>query len=108
MTIIKYVIHTKDRGLVLAPKDLWTGYSFKIHGRPDSDYKTNPDDCRGILGGRVFVNNMPICFRGVTQKFVTLSVMEADIAAGIMVAKDMLYMYHLQSHWSLSRTSNDA
>ncbi len=33
LVLIKYVTHTKDRGLILAPKDLWsTGYSFKIHG----------------------------------------------------------------------------
>ena len=83
--------HTKNRGLVLAPKDLWsTGYSFKIHGRSDSDYATNSDERRRILGGRVFVNNMSICFRSVTQKFVTLSVMEAEIAAGVMIAQDML------------------
>ncbi len=63
MTLIKYVTHTKDRGLVLAPKDLWMiGYSFKIHSRSDSNYATNPDDCRSILGGRVFVDNVPICF----------------------------------------------
>ncbi len=43
----------------------------------------------------MFVNSMPICFRSVTQKFVTLSVMEVEIAAGVMVAQDMLYMYHL-------------
>ena len=96
MTLVKYVTHTKDRGLVLVPKDLWTtGYSFKIHGRSDSNYTTNPDDHRSILGGRVFVNSMPICFRSVTQKFVTLSVTEAEIAAGVMVAQDMLYIYRL-------------
>ena len=43
----------------------------------------------------MFVNGMPICFRSVTQKFVTLSVTEAEIAAGVMVAQDMLYIYHL-------------
>ena len=43
----------------------------------------------------MFVNCTPICFRCVTQKFVTLSVTEAEIAAGVMVAQDMLYMYHL-------------
>jgi len=50
---------------------------------------------RSISGGRVFVNCMPICFRSVTQKFVTLSVTEAEIAADVMVAQDMLYMYRL-------------
>ncbi len=55
---------------------------------------TNPDDHRSMSCGRVFVNNMPICFRSLTQKFVTLSVMEAEIAAHIIVAQCMLYMYH--------------
>ena len=68
---------------------------FKIHGRSKSDYATNPDDRRSISGGRVFANCRPICFRSVTQKFVTLSVTEAEIAAGVMVAQDMLYVYRL-------------
>ena len=65
--------HAKNSGLVLAPKDPWsTGYLFKIHGRSDSNYVTNSYDHRSILGGKVFVNGTPICFRSVTQKFVTL------------------------------------
>jgi hypothetical protein len=33
MTLLTYVTHTKDRGLAIAPRDLWsTGYKFKIHG----------------------------------------------------------------------------
>ena len=57
------------------------------------DYATSPDDHRSISGGRVFVNNVAISFRSMTQKCVALLVMEAEIAAGVMVAKDMLYMY---------------
>ena len=41
------------------------------------------------------MNGTPISFRSVVQKFFTLSVMEVEIAAGVMVAQDMLYMYHL-------------
>jgi hypothetical protein len=41
------------------------------------------------------VNDIPISFQSVTQKFVMLSVMEAEIAAGVMVAIDMLYIYRL-------------
>ena len=96
MTLLKYVTHTKERGLVIAPRDMWsTGYKFKVHGRSDSDYATNPDDRRSVSGGRVFVNDVPISFCSVTQKFVTLSVTEAEIAAGVMVAQDMLYVYRL-------------
>jgi hypothetical protein len=49
----------------------------------------NTDDRRSISSGRVFTNDAPISFRSVTQKFVTLSVTEAKIVAGVMVAQDM-------------------
>ncbi len=63
MTLMKYATHTKHRGLMIAPKDMWsTGYKFKIHGRSDSDYATNLDDCRSILGCCVFMNNVPTSF----------------------------------------------
>ena len=76
--------------------DMWrVGYKFRIHGRSDSNYATNPDDRRSILGGRVFVNDVPILFRSVTQNFMTLSVTEAEIAVGVMVVQDMLYVYRL-------------
>ena len=33
MTLLKYVTHTHERGLVIAPRDLWSmGYKFKVHG----------------------------------------------------------------------------
>ena len=63
MILIKYVTHTRRRGLLIAPKDMWRAdYKFKIHGRSDSDYAMNPDDCRSILGSCVFVNDIPISF----------------------------------------------
>ena len=47
------------------------------------------------------MNDIPITFRCVTQKFVTLSVMEAEIAVGVMVAQDMLYIYRLMESLEL-------
>ena len=38
------------------------------------------------------MDNVPILFRSAMQEFVTLSVTEAKIAAGVMVAQDMLYI----------------
>ena len=61
----------------------------------DSDYATNPDDCRSVSCGRVFLNNAPVTFWSATHKFVTFSVMEAESAAGVMIAQDMLYIYRL-------------
>ncbi len=63
MTIVKYGRHTKDRGLILVPKYLWsTRYSFKIHGRSDSDYATNSDDRRSISSSGVLVCSTPMYF----------------------------------------------
>ena len=98
MTLMKYVVSTRNRGLVLPPKALWDSgqnFKFEIWGRLDSDYATNPDDQRSVSGGRVFLNGAPVTFRSATQKFVTLSVTEAESAAGVMIAQDMLYIYCL-------------
>ena len=55
------------------------------------DYATNLNDHRSISGGRDFVNGTLI----VTWILVMLSMTEAEIAAGKMIAQDMLYLYHL-------------
>jgi len=36
-----------------------------------------------------------VVFKIATQKFVTLSVTESTSAAGVMIAQDMLYVYHI-------------
>ena len=103
--LIKYVMGTVDRGLVLFPDQKWDGSSeikFRIHGRSDSDYAANKDDRRSISGGVVHLEGCPITFRSSTQKFVSLSVTEAESAAGVMVAQDMLYVYRLLESIGLS------
>jgi len=95
---MKYVTATKNRGLVLSSDTVWDGskdHKFVIHGRSDSDYAANTDDRRSISGGRVFLDGAPVVHRSATQKFVTLSVMEAEGAGGVMIAQDMLYVYRL-------------
>ena len=84
--------------MILAPNTIWNGdkdFEFIIHGRSDSDYAANTDDRRSVSGGRVFLNEAPVVFRSATQKFVTLSVTEAEAAAGVMVAQDMLHVMRL-------------
>ena len=41
------------------------------------------------------MNGTPISFHSVTQKFVMLSVTDAEIAGVVMVAQDMMYVYLL-------------
>ena len=96
--LMRYIVATKERGLVLKPNALWDGnldFEFEIFGRSDSDYAANTDDRRSVSGGRVCLNACPLMFRSQTQKFMTLSVTEAEGAGGVMVALDMLYVYHL-------------
>lgn len=95
---MKYVVSTPERGLVLRPEGTWNGdkkYEFVVHGRSDSDYAGNTDDRRSISGGTVTVNGAHVIFRSATQRFVTLSVTEAETAAGVMVAQDMMYVYRV-------------
>ena len=50
----------------------------------------------------VYPKGFPNTFRISTQKFVTLLVTEAESAAGVMVAHDMLYVYRLLESIGLS------
>ena len=89
---------TENRGLVLAPDSHWDGskeFEFTIGGASDSDYATNPDDRRSVTGKRTLLNGAPVIFASATQRFVTLSVTEAESAAGVSEVQDMMYVYRL-------------
>ena len=93
--LMKYVIGTKNKGLVLSPDQIWDGnknFKFCIHGRSDLDNATNKDDQKSISGGQVILESSPVTFRSLTQKLVTLLVTKAESAAGV-IAQDMLYVY---------------
>ena len=75
-TAMKYIVATKNRGLVLSPDTMWNGgvdVEFEIHVRSDSDYVANIDDRRSISGGRVFLNGAPVFLRAQRRQIVTLS-----------------------------------
>ena len=56
------------------------------------DYAANTDDRHSVSGGRVCLKGCPVTFLSQTQKFAALSVTEAEGAAGVMTAHDMLYV----------------
>ena len=100
----RYIVGTPNRGLVLAPKRLWDGdmsFEFELHGRSDSDYASCKDDRRSVTGSRVFMEGAPVAFRSNTQKFVTLSVTEAESGAGVTTAQDMMFTYRLLTSMGL-------
>ena len=92
--IMQYCRDTPDRGLVLRPDAKWDGskdFKFRISGRSDSDYAGCPETRRSVTGTRVSLNGAPVSWRSSTQKHTTLSVTEAEMAAGVTCAQDMLY-----------------
>jgi hypothetical protein len=96
---IRYVRGTPTRGLVLKPSGNWDGkdrnFKFVIRGRSDSNYATDPESRRSVTGTVVYLNDSPIVFGSVTQKHVTLSVTEAELAAAVSLVQDMMYVYRV-------------
>jgi hypothetical protein len=91
---------TSNQGLVIRPSRLWNGskdFEFVIHRRSDSNYAADVDDRRSVTGCRTFLENSPVCHRSATQRHVisTLSVTEAEGAAGVTEAQDMLFVYNI-------------
>lgn len=92
---LAYIMGTSNRGLVIRPARVWDGskdFVFVIHGRSDSNYASDVDDRRSVTGCRTFLEGSPVCMRSATQRHVTLSVTEAEGAAGVTEAQDMLYV----------------
>ncbi len=76
------------------PTDKWDGkdknFTFKICGRSDLNYATDPESRRSVTGMIVYLNDAPIAFSCVTQKHVMLSVTEAELAAVVTMVQDMM------------------
>ena len=75
---IRYVRATPTRGLVLKPTGSWNdkdeNFMFKIRGRSNSNFTTDPESRTRVTGIIVYLNDVPIEFSSVTQKHVALSV----------------------------------
>jgi hypothetical protein len=48
-----------------------------------------------VTVGDVTVNVAPVSMRSATQRFVCLSVTEAETAAGVTITQDMLYVFRI-------------
>jgi hypothetical protein len=89
---------TLYQGLSLRPVRLWDGfegYDFVISGRSDSNYAANVDDRHSVTGCKTQLEGAPIMQRSATQRHVTLSVTEAESAARVTEAQDMVYCHNV-------------
>jgi hypothetical protein len=99
LRMMKYVDDISDKGLVLNQMRKWNGskdHEFIIGGRSNSDYyATDMQTQKSISGYRVLLEGAPVMFKSSTQKYVALSVCEAEQTAGVLCAQDMLYVRHI-------------
>jgi hypothetical protein len=96
--LLAYMYGTLNRGLSLRPvrlRDGSKGHEFIIGGQSDSNYAANVDDRRSVTGCRTHLEGAPIMQRSATQRHVTLSITEAESAAGVTEAQDMVYCHNV-------------
>ena len=92
---MKYCVGSKNQGLLLKPNKKWDGkdkdFLFEIDGLSDSDYAKDPVTRRSVSGWTVTLNGAPYVRKSKMQKFVTLSVTEAECVAATSCVQDMIY-----------------
>ena len=95
LRVMAYCVHTPERGLLLASVFVWDGkkgHKFKVWGKSDSDYAKCPETRHSVTGCCVFLNDSPVMFKSAMERTVSLSTTEAESAAAVTCAHDMLYV----------------
>jgi hypothetical protein len=90
---MKYCAETPNRGLVFKPKRRWTGrdFEFDLVGYSDSNYASDADNRRSVMSCQVYLEECCVSARSKQMAFVTLSVTEAELAAAVECAQDLMY-----------------
>ena len=84
--IIKYVVTTADRGLMLKKNAVWNGgrdFLFNMTGMSDSDY-TKYDSKKSVSGWSTFMNGAATSFRIKLMPIIALSVTESELFLVVM------------------------
>ena len=92
---MKYCVDTKDEGIILKPNKYWDGkdkyHEFEITGESDSTFASDTDTMKSISGWVAKINGAAYTKKSKMQKFVTLSVTEAECVAATSCVHDMVY-----------------
>jgi hypothetical protein len=91
---MRYVLCTRDAGLLLQPSRKWDGsneHQFRIRERSDSDYAKNTQMQCSVSGYVVYLEDAPTMHRSATQKTVALLSCEAELNAAVLCVQDMIY-----------------
>ena len=82
---MKYCVDTKEEGIILKPNKYWDGkdknFEFEITGDSDSTFASDPTTRKSVSGWMAKLQGAPYTRKSKMQKFVTLSVTEAECVA---------------------------
>jgi hypothetical protein len=93
---MKYMLGTPNHGKIFQPIGRYVeGFKLEISGRSYSDYAKCPITRKSVMGYTVCVNGVAVSTKSKMQQHVTLSVMEAEVAAGVECAQDMIFTMRL-------------
>ena len=90
--IIKYVIDTKEYGLMMNPQNENNKNTWEMKAYCDSDYAGDRDGRKSVSGFIVYVQGCPISWKSRKQKAVTLSSSEAEYVAISEVCAEIMFL----------------
>ena len=98
--VMSYCVKTKSSGRMLKPdckcnESELKDFKFRIKGRSDSNYASDPESRRSVTGYTVFLEGAPTATKSKMQECVTMSVTEAEYVSAADCAKEMLFQKHL-------------
>ncbi len=91
---MRYVLCTRDAGLLLKPSQKWDGsnkHQFHIREQLDSDYAKDTQTQCSVSGYIVYLEDAPTMHRSAMQKTVALLSCEAELNAAVLCVQDMIY-----------------
>ena len=95
--IIKYMVTTAYRGLLLKPNAVWNEgreFLFRVTGMSDSDYAKD-DSKKGASGWSTFLNGAETSFRSKLFPIIAISVTESELFSAVMCAQDMPFVVRI-------------
>ena len=91
--VIKYVLDTGDRGLLIHPKEVEGEWILQVFS--DSDYAGNQETRISVAGYILYLCEVPISWKSKGQKSVTLSSAEAKYVAISEAVKEIRFVYQI-------------
>jgi hypothetical protein len=90
--VIRFVLDTRDYGLMMHPMTLPENLSWNMTMYSDSDWAGDPENRRSISGYILFLMGCPIIWRSKQQSSVALSSSEAEYFALSEATKEIKFM----------------